>query len=249
MVRPFISELYAALHAPQADSTKRRIGAEIVWTKQIRHTLHWLIHLLSEAEFSLTRTYLLKTWLGQGDRIELCFDASPWGLGGFLTQNGRIRSYFRCALSDEELEVLAIKRAESAAQQTVEALAVLVGLRAWKRYWLHKHVVLKVKSDSVSALVITLKMKTAGVGPGIIAREMALDVASSEYMPSIVEHIPGVENTVADELSRRFQPGHDYAHPAALLGVDELVLEPRTRSYFRTVFKPSAVLTRRAWVA
>jgi hypothetical protein len=191
----------------------------------------------------------LQTWLGHGDRIELCLDASPWGLGGFLTINGKIRSFFRCGLSDEELELLALRRAESAAQQTVEALAVLVGLRAWKSHWLHKHVVLKVKSDSVSALVITLKMKTSGVGPGIIAREMALDVASSEYQPSIVEHIPGVENTVADELSRRFQPGHDYAHPTVLLGADEIVLEPRSRAYYRTVSKPSAVLTRRAWVS
>jgi hypothetical protein len=248
MVRPFISELYAALCSSQPEGTQHRLGADVVWTKQIRSALHWLIHLLSEAEFSLSRTYQLNTWLGQGDRIEMCFDASPWGLGGFLTKNGKIRSFFRCGLSDAELELLSIKRAESAAQQTVEALAVLVGLRAWKSQWLHKQVVLKVRSDSVSALVIALKLKTKGVGPGIIAREMALDIAASEYLPSIVNHIPGLENVVADELSRRLQPGHDYIHPPALLGAEELVLAPRTRAYYRSTLKPSAVLSQRKWV-
>ena len=35
-------------------------------------------------------------------------------------------------------------------------------------------------------------------GLGVIAREIALDVAGSVYVPTLIRHIPGVANTVAD---------------------------------------------------
>ena len=58
MVRPFLSELYAALHsAPPA--AHKRFGSEIVWTKQVRPALIWLIHLLNESECQLERTFEL----------------------------------------------------------------------------------------------------------------------------------------------------------------------------------------------
>ena len=47
---------------------------------------------------------------------------------------------------------------------------------------------IRVRSDSVSALTIVLKLKTKGKGPGIIARDMALDIAEGCYQPLIAEH-------------------------------------------------------------
>ena len=112
---------------------------------------------------------------------------------------------------------------------------MLVALRCWKSTWLHERVVLRVRSDSMSALILCLKLKTSGAGTAIIAREMALDIAASEYTPQIVEHVPGVVNLIPDELSRRYQPGHGFVLPAALSAVAETKLDPRTSSYFRTV--------------
>ena len=176
--------------------------------------------------------------------MEVCLDASPWGLGGFLSENGHITSFFAAPLSTEEATLLGFTISESAAQQTVESLAVLVALRAWRPRWIHRRVFIRVKSDSMSALILTFKLKTSGVGSGIIAREIALDVAQSEYRPNIVEHVPGIDNVVADELSRKFQPGHVFALPPCLTDVPELQLAARDRSYFRSTVPPAA--TRRS---
>ena len=140
-----------------------------------------------------------------------------------------------------------ISLAESAAQQVVEALVVLVALRAWKERWLHQRVTLRVKSDNISALVMCLKLKTTGHGTGIIARELALDIACSEYRPQIAEHIPGVDNVISDALSRRYQPGADAQLPHCLCKVQELVLPARGEEFFRSLGnKPPAVTKRQS---
>jgi hypothetical protein len=238
LVRPFLQELYAALHST-ATAAHARFGSEIVWTKQVRSALTWLAHLLQESEGKLERTFELHTFRGQGLAVEICLDASPWGLGGFLTENGVITSFFAAPLSLAESKILRFTIAESAAQQTVEALAVLAALRAWKHRWLHQRVFIRVKSDSMSALILTFKLKTSGIGSGIIAREIALDLAQSEYQPNVVQHVPGVDNIIADELSRKYQPGHVFTLPTALAGVTELQLPIRDQSYFRSTLPPA----------
>ena len=63
---------------------------------------------------------------------------------------------------------------------------------------------IRVRSDSISALTIVLKLKTKGKGPGIVAREMALDMAEANYQPHIAEH--GFEHPgYLDSLSTKNQ--------------------------------------------
>ena len=50
------------------------------------------------------------------------------------------------------------------------------------------------------------KMQPHSPTLGVIAREMALDVAGLSYAPDIVRHIPGIANVSADALSRRYEP-------------------------------------------
>ena len=144
-------------------------------------------------------------------------------------------AWFSCSLSACEKRILGIENATCEAQQVVESLAVLVALRGWKARWHHERVQLRVKSDSVSALVLAMNLKTAGRGTSIVAREMALDIASSEYRPHIAEHIPGVDNVIADALSRRFAPDYAFVMPACLAHVPELKLADRDEAYFRTL--------------
>ena len=95
------------------------------------------------------------------------------------------------------------------------------------------------RGDSISALILCLELKTRGKGTGILAREIALDVAMSEYMPTVVEHIPGIDNVLADALSRRYMPGNVWTIPESLSQVEEHILEPRLRTYYRTISSPS----------
>ena len=138
-VRPFLTEMYGALYS----DTTTNVG-DSIWTKQILHSVSWLIAFLSESEAKLERHFDLTTFRGMGKSVSICLDASPWGLGGFLVEERTIVSWFACDLSKEEQDVLKITTAESAAQHVVEALVVLVALRAWKHRWTHLRVGLRV---------------------------------------------------------------------------------------------------------
>ena len=147
-------------------------------------------------------------------------------------------SWFASPISTEEMLLLDIKVGDSAAQQTVEAMAALVAMRAWHGWWSTTRATLRVRSDSVSALILALKLKTKGCAPGIIAREIALDVASALYVPNIAEHVPGTHNVVPDALSRKYQPGQAFVLPNVIKDVPELKLAPRGRDYYRCLAKP-----------
>ena len=104
---------------------------------------------------------------------------------------------------------------------------------------------LRVKSDSISALVLSLDLKTSGFGAGIIAREIALDVAATEYKPDVAEHVPGLDNDVADMLSRKFAPTKDYVLPSILASIPEAPVTDRHDEYYRTVHQPPAASKQR----
>jgi hypothetical protein len=210
-----------------------------VWLKQVDHSVTWLHALLTKRRGTLTRHYDLGVYYGRGPTIDMCLDASPWGLGGFLTEQGRITSWFACGLSAAEVELLGITGGTSSSQQVVEALVALVALRGWSNRWARQRAQLKVRSDSISALVLCLKLKTKGKGTTIVAREVALDIADPVYAPHIAEHIPGVENVVSDMLSRKYAPGTTFMLPKCLEGVEELVLPPRDQAYFVAAKLPS----------
>ena len=93
-------------------------------------------------------------------------------------------------------------------------------------------------------------MKSRGIGASIVARELALDVAASEYCPHVAEHIPGTENVTADCLSRRFEPRFEFTLPACLNGVTESILQTRSTAYYKTqqalsAFRPKTAKKRR----
>ena len=132
-------------------------------------------------------------------------------------------------------DILQHKVGSANGQQAFEALAILVMLRTWAPRWKGRRVKLAVKSDSVSALTVLLKFKTIGEAPGVIAREIALDVAGSVYTPTLVRHIPGVANTVADVLSRWFAPGGPPQLPPILAEAQLRICPPRGREWWKTL--------------
>ena len=97
-----------------------------------------------------------------------------------------------------------------------------------------------IKSDSVSALILVLNMRTTGHGTGIIAREIALDIAQNVYRPNVVEHIPGVSNISADALSRLCVPGKPETVPACFSQIEKSSIG-LDASLFRTIGMESTV--------
>ena len=68
---------------------------------------------------------------------------------------------------------------ESASQQVAEALAVLLGVRAWLPIWLNGVPILEVKSDSVAAMTMVASMHTRSPHVAVVARELALTLSQS----------------------------------------------------------------------
>ena len=237
-MRPFITDLYAALH----HSGKSKAPPGCTWTAQIAHVLRWIQVFLSECHGPLARRYWVSAFQQSASRVEITLDASPWGLGGYFALDGEIKAWLACPLCDEELAILQITRGDCKAQQCVEALAALVALRLWAPWWHNKRLSIRIRTDSVAALVLATRLTTRGTGCGIVAREVALDIASSTYEPLVGEHIPGIANVTCDALSRRYQPSTTFALPSHLLSVCESHPPKRSRSYFRTL-SPSSPTT------
>ena len=84
------------------------------------------------------------------------------------------------------------------------------------------------------------------LGLGLLAREMALDLAEGAYKPDIAAvHIGGVTNKLADLLSREAGPGGTGDRPLVLQQSSETVILPRSRSWYRTLKPLSPVRKRR----
>ena len=152
--------------------------------------------------------------------------------------DGQVISYFSSKINDVEAKLLDQKIGDASSQQTFEALAALVALRIWRTHWLGQRFCFKVRSDSVSALVVFLRLKTSGRGPGIVAREMALDISDSLYRPDIGEHVPGIANKACDTLSRKHQPGVHFQLPPFLCQVPEAHVPIRDKSFYRSLCAP-----------
>ena len=86
----------------------------------------------------------------------------------------------------------------------------------------------------MTAIALAHHLKGKGFALSTIAREIALDIAASEYEPDAVEHLPGVMNFVPDVLSRRFEPGKVFSLPAVLTSAKEVQPPARTMSWWRS---------------
>eukprot|EP00971_Amphidinium_carterae_P128476 2544912-Amphidinium_carterae.1 len=191
-LKPFLRPLWAAVAQAQGD---------LLWSRQVMHALTWLRVFFSTGAPILQRRFLLSVHTGAKLPTIIVTDASPWGLGGYCMVNNRIVSYFSEPVTADDELVLQCRIGDSAAQQTLELLAVLVALRAWRPLWQDAKVELTVKTDSMSALYAVMAMKCKGHGQITVAREIALELADCAFAPRVA-HIRGEHNNIADVLSR-----------------------------------------------
>ena len=232
VLRPFLTDLYGVLHA----TSNSMAPTNCFWSKQWRHVTVWMEAFLKNEQKDMYREYRLAAYFGHGIRVEVITDASPWGLGGYITADGTILSYYASAINAEDERILGITVGQSAAQQIVEALAVLVALKMWQALWSRPRVRLQIKSDSVGALTMLAKLRSTyrSSGLSLIARELALLFGTSSYRPKLCSHIPGLSNDWADALSRLTQPGQKKHIPEAFQKITRTVAPNRDTTYYAT---------------
>jgi hypothetical protein len=231
--RPFLQWIWGALYDRSSAAPPN-----CIWTKQIEHATRWMKAFLSGTRGSLSRTYYLDAFLNRGAAVTITIDASPWGLAAFLCIDDAPVSWFSSCITeiDEVQFGKAIGSCEG--QQLWESLAALVSLRVWKHKWKSGRVRLKVRGDNVTmlSLLVRLRPPTDSPGLGLIARELALDIAESVYAPDVSEHLPGIANMVADALSRKFEVGPgNWKLPQFLLNTPEILVPSRDINYYRTL--------------
>ena len=145
VLRPFAAEIWAAVCADESASGAPR---GCVWTSQVRHTLCWLAAFFGDLHDStLIRRFSAAAMFNKGLVLDMVLDASPWGLGGALYQDGVPIEFFASELGPDDVSILDIEIGSCTCQQTVEALAVLVAYRAWHKHLGDARCEWRVKSD------------------------------------------------------------------------------------------------------
>ena len=199
--RPFLAFIWAAL-----SSSATRAPKNCIWTRQFRLSLLWLSEFLNGTAGTITRTYEYDQYYGSPAAVVITTDASPHGIGGFLTIQGKIVDYFSGEITDRDCEVLQRQRGSHEGQQAFESLAILVAVRLWHPTVRRHRATLSVRTDNMGALSVVAALKGKGPSLGVVARELALELGNCEFFPRTVTHLPGVANVLADSLSRRLDP-------------------------------------------
>ena len=182
-----------------------------------------------------------------GTLVEIGTDASPWGLGGWLSIDGTITHYFSSRIDKFDVDKFKYQIGDANGQQLWEALAVLVAIDLWSEKWLTDRVVLKVRSDNVSALTLLTTMRpppakdddghrVPNTTMAVIARELAMRLVNLSFPPD-AEHTPGTGHIIADKLSRVHAPSGNGVvssdlHPA-LVNAQETIAPERKPEWYK----------------
>ena len=213
VLRPFLSPLWAALSKGAANdgnpgrtgnAGQSRVAGKLVHTKRIAASLHWVIALLQGEHGKLKRRF---DALRKDEGWEIVTDACPWGIGGILynCKDSIPQRWFSADLNAAVLDKFKAKKGDSGFNTAWEALALLTALRLWLPR-LPKMLSVRVKSDNVGALRMLLSLTSSSEPLGVIAREVALDIAGDNYQISELVHVAGITNVAADALSRLWAP-------------------------------------------
>ena len=82
-----------------------------------------------------------------------------------------------------------------------------------------------------------------------IAREYALDLSDGAFEPSLVQHLPGVINVIADVLSRRLDPKYSqsWVVPPLLANARHERVPPRNTTWWRASHSPGGAKNGNIW--
>ena len=170
---------------------------------QVVVAIKWVRAFLNVVEGNMVRTFALDTYSVVGPFARMVFDASPWeGLEASWLWMENLVSWFATKFGEVDEKAIGIQFGNSASRRVAEALAVLVGVRAWLSIWLKGVPNLQVKSDGVAAS--TLVTGSPQVAPA--ARELVLTFSESCVRPQVVKHTSGVANKLADLLEVPIRP-------------------------------------------
>lgn len=197
--------------------------------KRMEQTRVWLQTFLETAASVPMRTFQLKP--NKTAEVSLTTDASPEALGGYLVINGALVAAFASRVTTEDAEILGFEKGSSSSQGIVEALAIVVALRLWRKKIPQGLLELRIQSDSIVALAMSEKLAASSPGLNFLGAELGVVMEELLVEQFKTCHVPGPANTVADYLSR---PSKWLAHsrPALLGDVSVTFPEGRKEDFY-----------------
>ena len=177
-----------------ASGAKSRKGLFPV--KRLELARQWAIKFLEAAmQRPLRRIQLREV---EDADVRLMTDASPEGLGGVLSINGRVLKAFASPVEPADAEQLGIELGASSSQAILEALAILVGMRHFASYLKGKKVKFTVQADSIAALALTQKL----------AARAAIEPSNELHRGRVGHHLGGDGSTGGDPIAHPGQGEH-----------------------------------------
>ena len=213
--RPFVASLYRALACSlRAQGAKAREAPPArVACRRFKYGVRMLKRILSfddqRAPVPHSRDILADALPAPDPavrRVEI--DASPWGAGGVLFEDGRPVQYFACRWRAADFKHLDVCVGSCASQTFFEVLALVLAVEAWG----HSVRPLTILGDNVAALQEALSLRGRGLHEPLSQALAVLTVARS-LPDSSVGHLPTESNLTADALSRLFEPDCAYSNP------------------------------------
>ena len=122
----------------------------------------------------------------------------------------------------------------------MEALIVLVAVRAWKEVWSSCPTRLLIRSDSMATLGAIDKMRSSNVAMNRVMRELAAERLLARFgLTFRLRHIAGARNEWADALSRLYAPGSAATVPGPLRSLRRREVAPRGAAFWTCSRKES----------
>ena len=202
-MKPFIDQLWAAISVADAGHTSCRPDTVFINIKDISRALLWLRAFFSFKHCVKCRIVSFVPPANSGK--EVWTDASPWGIGGVLTQFGVPIGYFGDKIQTMDLRKFGAARGDSKFNTLWEALAVLVALKIWHKV-LDESTAFKFKTDNVGVMFAHSSKRSRDPKINVILREIALIETAVPGLVISAVHSFGVANTWPDALSRLEAP-------------------------------------------
>ena len=225
-----LHEVESGLEAVRAANREdKRDKSGMIHTSRFEGVRKWLVKFLEASKGNPTRRIQLH---GARDvHVRVITDACPEGLGAILVINGVTIAALTSKVSKEDAYMLDFELGQSSSQAIVEALALLVALRHWKKELFGKSITLEFVSDNIAALTLAHKQSGKGAGLNFLGGELSVTMETLAIDRILTTHIPGIASKAADWLSRP-STWENKEMPDELIEIPIKAADPRPKEWY-----------------
>ncbi|CAJ1449366.1 unnamed protein product, partial [Effrenium voratum] len=177
----------------------------------------WLVEFLNGVVNHPTR--LLKVGGPPLAEITIATDASPEGIGAVIFINNVAISALAGPVGESDARMLRFELGSSSSQGILEALAVLVAVRTWANKLSDFGLVLRVQSDSTTALALIQRLAHSSPSLNFLGAELALTLEKLAINRIVPCHIPGVANFLSRPSKWKDRPMPEHLHGVKVIPV------------------------------